>query len=167
MRATGNPEELAPQVRAEVKALDQNVPVLLMQTMTDQLGVSLLAARAGATVLSSFAVMALILSGVGLYGILVFWVSQRTPEIGIRIALGAARSSVLRMVLAGIGIVIGLPASLALSRLIAGFLYGSAATDLTTFIGVPLLLLGVVLTACLIPARRALRIDPIQALRYE
>ena len=123
--------------------------------------------------LGSFAVLALLLAAAGLYGVISYSVSQRTHEIGIRVALGAGRRSVLGLVvgeglkLALIGVSVGMVGSLALSRLIASQLHGVRATDPATFTGVALLLAAVALTACYIPARRAMRVDPMVALRYE
>ena len=120
-----------------------------------------------------FALTALLLAGLGIYGVISYMVSERTHEIGIRIALGADRRSILRMVLrqglglAIIGAAVGLVAALIVSHLMAGLLYGVRPTDPLTFAGVALLLIGVGLLACYIPARRVLRVDPLVALRYE
>jgi ABC-type antimicrobial peptide transport system permease subunit len=120
-----------------------------------------------------FATAALVLAPVGLYGVIAFFVTRRTQEIGIRMAIGAQRSDVLRLVLgegarmAGLGIVIGIVASLAITRLVSSLLFGIGATDPLTFSSVAVLLSLVALVATYIPARRAMRVDPVTALRYE
>jgi putative ABC transport system permease protein len=143
------------------------------QTMNEVISNSLAARRFSMILLGVFAGLALLLSSVGIYGVISYLVGQRTHEIGIRMALGAGRSHVLRLVLGhglrmtSLGVVIGLAASVGLTRLMANMLYGVSPTDPLTFAGVALILALVALTACYIPARRAMRVDPIVALRYE
>jgi predicted permease len=144
-----------------------------VQTMDQIISDSLAARRFSMILLDVFAALALVLSSVGIYGVLSYLVGQRTHEIGVRIALGARRIDVLRMVLsqaaamAFVGVAIGLLASLALTRLMANMLYGVSPTDPLTFLGVAVVLTLVALAACYIPARRAMRVDPLVALRYE
>ncbi len=120
-----------------------------------------------------FAVLALLLAAVGTYGVMSYTVAERTNEIGIRVALGAGTSRVVKMVLtqglilASIGLVFGLVLAFALSRFVSSFLFGVSATDLSTFVTVPAILLAVALVACLVPAYRAMRVEPVTALRYE
>jgi predicted lysophospholipase L1 biosynthesis ABC-type transport system permease subunit len=150
----------------------QNV-IFKPQTMNEVIADSLARRRFSMTLLSAFAVVALLLASVGLYGVISYLVGQRTHEIGIRLALGAQRVDVLRLVLSqGMkmalgGVVIGLLAAAGLTRLLAGMLYGVSATDPLTFAAIVLLLVAVALMACFIPARRAMRVDPLTALRYE
>jgi ABC-type antimicrobial peptide transport system permease subunit len=134
---------------------------------------SLAAKRFSMILLGVFATLALVLSSIGIYGVLSYLVGQRTHEIGIRIALGAQQRNVLMLILgegtktALIGVAIGLAAALGLTRLMASVLYGVSATDPLTFAAVAIVLTFVALVACYIPARRAMRVDPIIALRYE
>ncbi len=173
VKTRGDPFEMAPQLQSEVRALDPNLPVHQIRTLESQVGFSLFPARAGATALGVFALLAIALSGVGLYGILNYWVSRRTREIGIRVALGAERGRVRRMVvgrgltIAAVGLAAGWLAAFFASRWLEKFLYGVSGTDPLTFAAVPAVLLLIALVACLVPASRALRVDPIKALRYE
>ena len=141
--------------------------------MDDIVAATLAARRFSMILLASFAGLALLLSSIGIYGVISYVVGQRTHEIGLRMALGASRTEVLRMVLsqgaklAGIGVLLGLAASLALTQLMGSMLYGVSPTDPLTFAGVAVILTLVALAACYIPARRAMRVDPMVALRYE
>jgi ABC-type antimicrobial peptide transport system permease subunit len=143
------------------------------QTMNDIVAASLAARRFSMILFSVFAGLALLLSSVGIYGVISYLVGQRTREIGIRVALGAGHSDVLRLVLghgvsmALVGIAIGITVSLGLTQLMASMLYGVSPTDPITFAGVAVILTFVALAACYIPARRAMRVDPTVALRYE
>jgi ABC-type antimicrobial peptide transport system permease subunit len=143
------------------------------QTMDATVASTLAARRFSMILLATFAGLALLLASIGIYGVISYLVGQRTHEIGLRMALGASRGDVLRMVLhqgaklAGIGVFLGIAASLALTQLMASMLYGVSATDPLTFAGVAFILTIVALAACYIPARRAMRVDPMVALRYE
>ena len=173
VRTTGNPSSVAVAVRREVQALDQNLPVTNLQPITEVLAGSLFAARMGAVLLAVFGLVALLLAGVGLYGLMSYGVARRTREIGIRMALGAGTHSVLRLVLregvslVSCGLVAGLIVAAAVTRLLASFLYGVSPLDPTTFAAIPAVLLVVALLASYIPARRATKVDPMVALRYQ
>jgi predicted permease len=170
---TDNPLSVITEVRAEVKALDSDLPLTNVETMQEHMRPLLGPARLLALLSSAFGVLALLLAAIGLYGVMAFTVGNRTHEIGIRMALGAQTSGVRRLVigqgmrLALTGIALGLIASFALTRVLESVLYGVSATDLLTFISVAGLLLAVAMLACLIPARRATKVDPLVALRYE
>jgi predicted permease len=164
---------ISPEVRDQVHSVDPTLPVSGAHALNETVSASLAERRFSMEMLALFALTALLLAGLGIYGVISYMVSERTHEIGIRIALGAERSSILRMVLRqGLGLaiagaVVGLVGALIVSQLMAGLLYGVKPTDPVTFAGVVLLLIGVALLACYLPARRALRIDPLIALRHE
>lgn len=172
-RTNGDPQAIVSAIRNEFRNLDPTLPVTGVKTLKEHMNVPLFPARVAATVLGSFGVLALILAAIGIYGVMSYAVSQRTREIGIRMALGALKGSVLKMIvgqglkLVAIGLVIGVSAAFGLTRFLAIVLYGVSATDAITFIGVPILLAIVALLACFIPAQRAAKVDPIKALRYE
>jgi putative ABC transport system permease protein len=173
VRTAGDPLSIASAVREQIAALDQDQPVAHVQSFDEVRWQSLFTARVPAVLLGVFAVAALLLAGVGVYGVMAYVVSQQTHEIGIRVALGAQRGDVMKLVLgqglrlSGIGLAIGLAGSLALTRVMASLLFGVSATDPATFLSITVLLAGVALLACYVPARRAMRVDPMVALRYE
>jgi putative ABC transport system permease protein len=161
------------ELREQVQSVDPELPVFSAQTLDEMVSASLSERRFSMEIVGLFVLTALLLAGLGIYGVISYIVSARTHEIGIRIALGADGKSVLRMVLRqGLGLAItgaalGLVCALIVSHLMAGLLYGVRPTDPLTFAGVTLLLIGVALLACYVPARRALRVDPLVALRHD
>ena len=173
VRASVDPLSLVPPLRDQLRALDPEQPMANIATMEELLGDSLARSRFTMLLLGIFAATALVLAAVGIYGVMAFNVAQRTQEIGIRSALGAQQRDVLRMILGQgtrltlLGIGIGLGGALLATRLLASLLYGTAPSDPLTFVGVAVLLAGVALAACYVPARRATRVDPLVALRYE
>jgi putative ABC transport system permease protein len=173
MRSTGDPLSLVKAVRREVAALDSQIPVEGFTRVQDRLRRSTARRRLYVQLLTSFAAIGLILAATGIYGLVSYSVSRRTHEIGIRTALGAERSDVFKLVvkkgliLIVVGLVIGVAGALALTHVLRSLLFGVTPTDPMTFVAVSLLLMVVGLVACYIPARRATRIDPMSALRYE
>jgi putative ABC transport system permease protein len=173
VRTSGDPLALAGAVREAVQSLDKDQPVASVQSMEQILSGSVAQPRFRTLLLSVFAGLALILAAVGIYGVISYTVTQRTHEIGIRMALGAPAAAVVKLVVAqGIrltvtGVLIGLGGAWALTRLMDTLLFGVTSTDPLTFAAVAVLLAGVALLACYIPARRAAKVDPIIALRYE
>jgi putative ABC transport system permease protein len=173
VRTDGDPLAIVGAVRNEVRALDSDLPVDRVKTLDQYLTESVAQPRFNTLLLALFAGVAMILTAVGLYGVMAYSVTARTREIGLRVALGARRHDVLRLVISQgmkltlIGVAIGLVAALALTRLMAGLLFGVTPTDPATFALIALLLVGVALLACYIPARRAARVDPMIALRFE
>jgi predicted permease len=173
VRAAGDATTLVAALRSEIQALDPNLSVLNVETMSERVNQSLQGERTQATLLGSAGVIALLLASLGLYGVMSYMVAQRTREIGIRMALGASRGNVLGLVLkqgatlVSVGVVIGLGAAFGLTRLVASSLFGITAVDPLTFAGTSLVLVLVSLAASYLPARRATKVDPIIALRYE
>jgi putative ABC transport system permease protein len=173
VRSSVPPRSLVAPIRAEVRQIDDELPLDDVRTMDQRLADSVAEPRFYMLLLAVFAVAALFLAAIGIYGVLAIAVRQRTGEIGVRRALGAQAGDVLRMVigralaLAGGGLVLGLLAAFALTRLLAGLLYGVTPTDPSTFAGVAALLAAVALLASFLPARRAAAVDPVQALREE
>jgi predicted permease len=173
VRTTGEPASYIPAVRRAVSAAAPGFVVARPRTMAEHLGQALLPQRAAGTVLGSFALVALLLASLGLYGVVSYAVAQRTREIGVRVALGADRRRVLGFVLrqgarlAAVGLAVGVPLAWATTRLLTGLLLGGSAADPTTFAGAAVLLCTVALLATYVPARRAAHIEPMVALRYE
>jgi putative ABC transport system permease protein len=173
VRSTSDLASLSNAMRNEVWAVDRDLPVPDIRTMDQLLSGSVSRPRFNTLLLGIFASIALVLAAVGIYGVMSYSVTQRTHEIGIRMALGATQSDVLKLVvgqgmrLALIGVGIGLAAALALTRVLATLLFAVGATDPATFVIVSALLTGVALAACFVPARRAMKVDPMVALRYE
>ncbi len=189
VRTAGNPSAVIPSVRDQVQSIDRNLAFIAVNTigelldqglwaprmgaMGELLDQGLWAPRMGAMLLGVFGLLALLLATVGIYGVLSYSVSQRTQEVGIRMALGATSRSVLGLVvgqgmlLVAIGVGIGLAGSLGLARLLANLLFGVKTSDPATFAGVSLVLAAAAFVATYIPARRATKVDPITALRYE
>ena len=173
VRAAGEPSSIVAAVRDQVQSLEKNLPVSNPMPMREWIGNSLYAARMGAILLGVFAALALVLAAIGLYGVMSFAVSQRTRELGIRMALGAQVKDVFTLVLRqgfGLivcGLVLGLGVSVAVTRLLTSFLYGISPTDRVTFLVIPIVLVIVAGLACYIPARRATKVDPLVALKYE
>jgi putative ABC transport system permease protein len=173
VRTMGDPRAVVGAVRNEMRALNKDVPLFAVQTMTEQIADQLAADRVVAVLLSVFGVSALLLATIGIYGVVAFAVAQRTHEIGIRIALGADRRNILKlilgqgMVLIVIGAGVGLALALTATQLLKSLLFGVSATDPLTFVSVVLVLVGTALLACYMPARRAMKVDPLVALRYE
>jgi len=172
-RTTADPLKLAGAIKGEIEGIDSQLAVSGIRSMDEVVSGSIAAKRFNMTLLGLFAALGLLLAAIGIYGVISYSVAERTHEIGIRLALGASASDVLKMVLrqglalAAAGACIGLIAAFALTRLLTNLLYGVTATDTMTFILIPLILAGVALGACFVPARRATRVDPMVALRYE
>jgi ABC-type antimicrobial peptide transport system permease subunit len=160
-------------LRAAIKELDRDLPVSDVRSMNNHLGSALLPARLAGASLGVFGVLGLALASIGLYGVMAYSVSQRTREIGIRMAIGAATGDVVRLVmrqglsLVVIGAGVGLVGALGATRLLRGILYGGSVVDPVTFVAVPLVLVAVAAVASWLPARRAASVDPIRALRRE
>jgi predicted permease len=173
VRANVDPRSLVGAIRTEVQAIDRRVPLSGVKTMDEHKTYALWAPNMAASFSVAFAVVAILLSAVGLYSVMAYVVSQRTREVGIRMALGANRGDVMRMItrqgmrLAVIGVVIGLLLALALAQVLSSLLIGISGYDVTTFVLVSGLLSAVALLACYLPARRATKVDPLVALRYE
>ncbi|HKC64429.1 MAG TPA: FtsX-like permease family protein [Pyrinomonadaceae bacterium] len=173
VRTTVEPTELVSSIKHEFAAIDSTLPLSNIATMEEVEARSITSQRFNMLLLGLFAALGLLLAAVGIYGVMSYTVVQSTREIGIRMALGAQAGGVLRLVvgrgmtLALIGMIVGVAASLALTRLMKSLLFGVSATDPATFIMYSLILIVVALAACLIPARRATKVDPMVALRYE
>jgi putative ABC transport system permease protein len=173
VRSSLSASSVAASIRQAVHSIDKDLPVTDVESFADVLGTSVTQERFRTLLLSSFSGIALILAAVGIFGVISYSASQRTHEIGIRLALGAQQRDVLRLILAQgatlalLGLGAGAVAALLLTRLMASLLYGVSATDPLTFAAVAIVLLGVAVIACYIPARRAMRVDPMVALRYE
>jgi putative ABC transport system permease protein len=173
VRASSSLGSLGEAVRREIASIDKNQPVTGVRTMSESVARSVMSQRFSALLVAIFAGLALALAMIGVYGVMSFSVGGRTREIGIRMALGAQGADVMRMIvgqgmwLVVAGIIVGLAASFAATRLMAGLLYGISTTDPLVFIIIPALLAGVALLACYLPARRATKINPMEALRYE
>jgi predicted lysophospholipase L1 biosynthesis ABC-type transport system permease subunit len=173
VRTPGDPARLVPAVRRAVQALEPNLPLPEVRPVTDAIGRALYPARMGALLVGGFGGLALVLAAVGVYGVMAFAVSLRTREIGVRMALGAERRAVLRLVmrdgvrLIAAGTALGLAAAAAAARALEGFLYGVSGVDAPTLAAVTAALAAVAALACLVPARRAAGVDPLAALRSE
>jgi putative ABC transport system permease protein len=173
IRTAGDPAGYAEAVRAELKALDKDLALYDIRTMTQIRSASVSQRRLVVVLAGVFGLLALTLAAVGVYGVMALVVAERTQEMGIRLALGAEPAQVLGLVvrqgltLGAAGIVIGLVATLGVTPMLAGQLYGVGASDPLTLLAVPALLLAVALVACVLPARRAMRVDPVTALRYD
>jgi predicted permease len=158
-------------LRAAVRRVDSELAIAHVRTMDELVEASLAGDRFRTLLLGLFALLALVLAAVGIYGVMAYAVGRRAREIGIRRALGARDSQIYRLILregmivAGVGVAIGLTASFALTRVVTKLLYGVSATDAATFVGVPLILLGIAVLACVVPARRAARVDPSVTMR--
>jgi putative ABC transport system permease protein len=173
VRTSVDPKSTLAAIQSAIREVDKDQPVYQIQTMDELIRDSISTRRFALTILILFAALALLLAVSGIYGVISYSVTQRTQEIGIRMALGAKATDVLRLVLGQFmrltvaGIALGLIGAYALTRLMASLLFGVTPTDITTFVLVSLTLTLVALVACLIPARRATRVDPLVALRYE
>ena len=173
VRAAGDPRLLVAALRREVQLLDPSLPVFDVKTMTDHLGLSLLPSRVAGGALGLFGIVALALAAIGIYGVMAQAVRQRTRELGVRVALGARPRDLLSMILAeglgvaAAGLAIGLLAAFPLARLVTSLLYGTSPADPAIFISVPVLLACVVVLASYVPARWALKVDPMAALRHD
>ena len=173
VRTGSNPLNLVAAMKSQIQEIDKDLPIADVKTMRQLLSESVSGRRFNMLLLAVFAGVALVLAAVGIYGVMSYSVTQRTHEIGIRMALGAQTSDVLKLVvgegmlLALAGVTIGLVASLFLTRLISTLLFGVSATDPITFALISVMLTGVALAASLVPARRAIKVDPMVALRYE
>jgi predicted permease len=173
VRTNGDPRAIIPALRSEIQKMDATLPIYDVKTLTEHMDIPLFPARMAANVLGSFGVLALVLAAIGIYGVMSYVVAGRTREIGLRMALGAqfrhVRQLILRqgMMLATIGLVLGLGIVFVLARFLKSMLYGISPSDPLTFTTITILLAGVALLACLIPAQRATRVDPMVALRDE
>jgi len=173
IRTQGDPLSIVAAVRKEVQAIDPDQPIAAVKPMTEWVESSVAAPRYRTTLLGLFAALAMVLAATGIYGVMSYSVAQRTHEIGIRMALGARRADVLKlvvrqgMVLTVVGVALGVVGAFALTRVMASLLFGVTAKDPVTFAVVAALLIAVAFVACFVPARRATKVDPLVALRYE
>ena len=173
MRAAGDPKGLISAIRHETQLLNASLPIFDIKTLSEHLSTSLFVARVAASLTGFFGLLAVTLASIGLYGVISYFVTQRTKDIGILAALGASPSDILKLVLGQgmrltlVGVAIGLVAALALTRLLKSLLFGVSATDPITFAIASFLLIAVALLACYLPARRATKVDPMVALRHE
>jgi putative ABC transport system permease protein len=173
VRTATDPKSLLRPIVGQVREMDANLPVYNVKTMEEYLSDAMASTRFTMILIAIFAGVALVLASVGLYGVISYSVRQRTQEIGIRMAFGAERSDILRLVvgrgmlLIMIGVGLGLAGALGLTRVLASLLYGVAATDPVTYVGISGLLVAIALLACLVPAQRATRVDPMNSLRAE
>jgi predicted permease len=173
VRSSRNVEALSIPIQSVINTMDRDLPVAYAETLRETIEKSVLSAEFNSLLVLGFAVVALLLAAAGLYGVLAYLVTQRTNEIGVRVALGAQRAQILRLTLldglrpALVGLIVGLAGSVAVAKLIRSLLYGIETYDSTVFLAVITILLAVATLACTIPAWRASRLDPLQALRME